>query len=112
RSVTPELRYPSPVLSVRSSISAIRSTVLHEPSPRPASLPPTSLGQELFSATGGRFSASPIDYEASSRRILEENPDDVDLQTALGYAPPQTSVSIPDRPRAPSPALTIVNENI
>ena len=41
RSVTPELRYPSPVPSVRSSpVSAIRSTILHEPSPRPASLPP------------------------------------------------------------------------
>ena len=112
RSVIPELRYPSPVLSVRSSISAIRSTVLHEPSPRPASLPPTSLGQELFAATGGRFSASPIDYEASSRRILEENPDNVDLQTALGYAPPRTSIPVLERPRVPSPALTVTNENV
>ena len=113
RSITPELRYPSPVHSVRSSpISATRSTFLHEPSPRPASLPPTSSGQELFAATGGRFSASPIDYEAATRRLLEENPDDVDLQTALGYAPPRTNPSIPERPRVPSPALTVTNENV
>ena len=113
RSVTPELCYPSPVPSVRSSpVSAIRSTILHIPSPRPASLPPTSSGQELFAATGGRFSASPIDYEAATRRLLEENPDDVDLQTALGYAPPRTNPSIPERPRVPSPALTVTNENV
>src|ERR1700691_827712 len=97
---------PSLVLSVRSSVSAIRSTVLHEPSPHPASLPPTSLGQELFATTGGRFLASPIDYEASTRRILEENLDDIDLQTALGYEPPPPSIPVLQPPRVPSLALT------
>ena len=113
RSVTPELRYPSPVHSVQSSpVSATRSTLIHEPSPRPASLPPTSSAQELFAATGGRFSASPINYETSARRLLEENPDDIDLQTALGYAPPRTNNSVLERPRVPSPALTVTNENV
>ena len=108
RSVTPELRYPSSVPSSspqRTQISAVRSTVLHEPSPRPQSLPPTSRGQELFEATGGRFSASPIDYEASARRIVEENPDDVELQTVLGFPPPTTVE--PPRPREPSPVANV-----
>ena len=117
RSVTPELRYPSPVPSSspqRTLISAVRSTVLHEPSPRPQSLPPTSRGQELFAATGGRFSASPIDYEASARRIVEENPDDVELQTVLGFPPPTTAIVETPRPRVPSPVADVVNniENI
>ena len=119
RSVTPELRYPSPVPSPSLSlqhtqVSAVRSTFIHEPSPRPQSLPPTSRGQELFAATGGRFSASPIDYEASARRIVEENPDDVELQTVLGFPPPTTTIVEPPRPRVPSPVADIVDniENI
>ena len=114
RSVTPELRYPSPVPSLQNPISAIRSTTIHEPSPRPQSLPPISRGQELFEATGGRFSASPIDYEASARRIIEENPDDVELQNALGFPPPTTTAfTEPLRPRVPSPVTSVGNnENI
>ena len=113
RSETPELRYPSPVPSPQQTqVSAIRSTVIHEPSPRPQSLPPTSRGQELFEATGGRFSASPIDYETSARRILEENPDDEELQNILGFPPPTTTAFVePLRPRVPSPVASVDNNN-
>ena len=113
RSETPELRYPSPVPSPQQTqVSAIRSTVIHEPSPRPQSLPPTSRGQELFEATGGRFSASPIDYETSARRILEENPDDEELQNILGFPPPTTTAFVkPLCPRVPSPVASVDNNN-
>jgi hypothetical protein len=116
RSVTPELRYPSPVPSPqRTPVSSIRST-FHEPSPRPQSLPPVSQFEQTIALTGGRFSASPIDYETSARRLLSENPDDEELQIVLGYHPPRTGspIRLPLRPRAPSPAITVVDndENI
>jgi hypothetical protein len=112
RSVTPELRYPSPVPSAqRTPTSSTRSTIVHEPSPRSASLPPTSRGQELFARTGGRFSASPIDFEASARRLAEENPDDVELLLNLGFPAPRTDVPVePPRPRVPSPIFVEDND--
>src|ERR1700735_4321164 len=95
-----------PLLSIGPSrdVDSVRDT---------QSLPLTSRGQELFAATGGRFSASPIDYEASARRIVEENPDDVELQTVLGFPPPTTAIVKPP-PRVPSPVADVVDniENI